>query len=493
MSFVEFLQDDPLLTREQVMQTLSQVANELDMPDKRGACVIAGMTVSQEVGVNDNDPPFERRFWCPANHADEQSFNYPHDSISNDGRSVGYFQQQRGPQFQEWWGPVSSEMNLHSATVSFMTQLKALGYDASNAQAANDSAQAVQRSGAPQAYKQWWDDINGLYDKVAGSVPVPPPSPSSPSFFTEHNIIDGSGSRSRNGQRPRLFVLHTSEGTMEGIDLDNWMDGMGDRSYHYIVGNDWVAFDLVDTDLAAWSVEDANNFTINLVFAPSDYAWTRPEWLSNMGNGIKVAAYLCAQDCKKYGIPPVVRVGDSASGYQSLRNNDGVTDHYGINVGLGITNHTDVGKFFPWDVFNNYLQKFYNGLEEQDDMFTDEDRAMLQRVHFELTNKWNSRSIYAEPGEGPVDTLVGFELNEDGMEHAEMVERLAVLGDKDALRRVIRTAAGEGVVKDDATVKRANAVLAQVPEDVLKAYRDAVGVHRRRDRHPNGQSLAAEH
>ncbi|PKR87152.1 N-acetylmuramoyl-L-alanine amidase, partial [Pleomorphomonas diazotrophica] len=66
MSFTRFLQDDPLLTREQVMAGLIRVADELNMPDKRGACVIAGMTISQEVGVKDNDPPFERRFWCPA-------------------------------------------------------------------------------------------------------------------------------------------------------------------------------------------------------------------------------------------------------------------------------------------------------------------------------------------------------------------------------------------------------------------------------------------
>lgn len=155
------------------MAQLIQVAIERDMPDKRGACIIAGMTVSQEAGVQDNDPPHERRFWCPANHADEESFQYQHDSVSDDNRSVGYFQQQKGPQDQLWWGPTEQEMRLHDAAANFMGRLQRIPYDASTPQSANDAAQAIQQSGVPQAYAQWFDDINRLYDKVSGTITPP--------------------------------------------------------------------------------------------------------------------------------------------------------------------------------------------------------------------------------------------------------------------------------------------------------------------------------
>ncbi|MBB5167189.1 N-acetylmuramoyl-L-alanine amidase [Mycobacterium sp. AZCC_0083] len=475
MSFTQFLQDDPLLAREQIMAIAIDVAKTLGMPDVKGAAILNVMAVSVEVGVEDNDPPHARRFWCPANHNDGDSFNYSHDSVSNDNRSIGYLQQQKGPNGELWWGTTAQQMDPHQAFISFQTRLKKRGYDASNAQSAGEAAQAIQGSAFPDRYREQWDDINALYDAVAGTITAPT-TPTQPSFsFTEKNIIDGENASNRQGHNPRLFVLHTEEGNLLGQALDNWMDN-NEVSYHYAVDPDAsgaVAWDLVDTDLSSWSVLSANPDSINLVFAGSYAAMSRTDWLSKYGKAIKVAAYLAVQDCRKYGIETTVRVGFAAGGYSSLKTSNGITDHYGITKGLGIGTHTDVGPNFPWDVFASYVAQFANGTTEEDDMFTDADRALLTRVHFELTNKWNSRSIYAEPGEGPVDTLAGMVLNDDGMEHSELVERLAVLGDPDSLRRVIRVAAGEGVVTDAATVARAAKILAEVPADILTAYEAA--------------------
>lgn len=470
MAFTQFLQDDPLYSREQIMQWAIEVADELDMPDKRGACIIAGIAVAQEVGVRDNDPPYERRFWCPANYRDADSFNFPHDSISDDGRSVGVLQQQKGPNGELWWGSTKDQMTPKLAITTFMTRLKKLGYSAANAQLANNAAQGVQQSGVPNAYAQWFDDITALYAKVAASAVVSNPDTSqgssTPKFFVENNIIGQANNfQNRYGQKPRLFVLHTEEGGMWGKDLAAWMANNG-VSYHYAVDPDGTAWDLIDTDYASWSVLDANNFSINLVFASSYSNWSRIEWLSKMGGGIKTAAYLAVQDCKKYGIPIQLLVGNN---YSKLRTQGGITDHNGITVGLGIGNHTDVGKNFPWDVFLGYVQQFANATEE-DDMFTDEDRALLQRIDAALNQPVFSRSIYKEPNEGSIGTVVDALLNTDGMEHMELVERSAVLGDADSIRRVVRAAAGQGAFTDDATIKRAKAVLKQVPEDVLKEY-----------------------
>jgi hypothetical protein len=85
------------------------------------AAVLAVMCVGQESD-----------FWCPANHADPSSFNYPHDSVSNDGRSVAYFQQQNGEPGEDlppgnkndWWGPMSSRMDLKKSGDKFLSRLR---------------------------------------------------------------------------------------------------------------------------------------------------------------------------------------------------------------------------------------------------------------------------------------------------------------------------------------------------------------------------------
>jgi hypothetical protein len=84
------------------------------------------------------------------------------------------------------------------------------------------------------------------------------------------------------------------------------------------------------------------------------------------------------------------------------------------------------------------------------------------RLYRELTTKLPSRSIYRTPGEGAVDTTSGMVLNVDAMQHAELVERLARLGDRDAVMRVARTAAGQGAVKDRQAIAQAQTVLADI-------------------------------
>lgn len=90
---------------------------------------------------------------------------------------------------------------------------------------------------------------------------------------------------------------------------------------------------------------------------------------------------------------------------------------------------------------------------------------MLAAVFRELTQRLPSRSIYRTPGEGPVDTLAGMLLNIDAMAHAELVERLARQGDRDALTRLARTAAGNGAVTDAQAIAQASAVLADIEKN----------------------------
>lgn len=168
MSFTWFA-DRPLRSREQVMEVIVRVADDLAMPDRKGACIIAGMTVAVEGGddeTNDDIP----EFWCPANPADPETLKYQHDSTSNDSLSSGYFQQQ-----PPWWGTAAQRMDLYESCKLFMTSLKRYPYRATNAQEAGSWAQRVQGSSHPERYAKWWQLANDVYNNVKG-VPAPPPT-----------------------------------------------------------------------------------------------------------------------------------------------------------------------------------------------------------------------------------------------------------------------------------------------------------------------------
>ena len=82
MSFV-WKAERPLRTEEQVAREVHVVSRSRNLDEL--ATVLALMCIRQE-----------SNFWCPWNRADPSSEKYDHDSESNDGRSVGYFQQQNG-------------------------------------------------------------------------------------------------------------------------------------------------------------------------------------------------------------------------------------------------------------------------------------------------------------------------------------------------------------------------------------------------------------
>jgi len=152
------------------MEVIVRVADDLTMPDKKGACIIAGMTVAQEAGDDETGDRIPE-FWCPANPTgDPETMKYEHDSTSNEDRSSGYYQQQ-----PPWWGTAAQRMDLYESTKLFMTSLKRYPYRASNAQEANTWAQKVQGSSFPNAYTKWWQLANDIYNNVKG-VPAPPAS-----------------------------------------------------------------------------------------------------------------------------------------------------------------------------------------------------------------------------------------------------------------------------------------------------------------------------
>ncbi|WP_280186040.1 MULTISPECIES: glycoside hydrolase domain-containing protein [Nocardia] len=163
----------------------------------------------------------------------------------------------------------------------------------------------------------------------------------------------GTSASSRHGARITNFLLHTQEGNGTAESLANYLGNPANGvSYHYTV-RDGVVVDVVDTDLASWSVLDANPFTINLCFAGSRASWSTDDWL-RIRDDIRIAAWLAVQDARKYGFEPHV----IAPPYERR---EGISDHMYVTECLGVGNHTDVGPNFPWDVLEADVREFATG------------------------------------------------------------------------------------------------------------------------------------
>ncbi|MGC9670959.1 M23 family metallopeptidase [Planosporangium sp. 12N6] len=124
--------------------------------------VVALATAMQEskLLVLANDNP---RYPLVAAH----SLALPHQGTGHDNDSVGLFQQRPNPpEGQGSWGTVAELMQPAISARKFYTALlKVPGWDKMRL---TDAAQAVQRSGFPEAYQQWEDDAEALAAQVLG-------------------------------------------------------------------------------------------------------------------------------------------------------------------------------------------------------------------------------------------------------------------------------------------------------------------------------------
>lgn len=361
MAFV-WKADRPLLTEIQIARIVHEVSQERRLDEL--ASVLALMCIRQESA-----------FWCPANHADPSSFNYPHDSVSDDGRSVGYYQQQNGRagdtlppgDRDNWWGPMACRMDLRCSTNTFLERLSDNYRTATTARQAGDFIQAVQRSGYPRAYDKHWDYCWALLRRALNTTPdddkEPPVNAPRPDYnefpiWTRNN-------HARNIAGIDLFLIHTQQGGGGDAAAENLAKYLksteGSRnpvSYHYTISQasdgGVTVVDCVDTDRAAWSVGNANNRSINLCFAGSYAEWTREQWM-RQANAIDVAAYLAVQDARKYKFDPRV----IPPPYDT--DPPGISDHRYVTQRLKWGSHWDVGDGFPWDYFTERVQHWVNG------------------------------------------------------------------------------------------------------------------------------------
>lgn len=348
MSFVWKRPEGRLKSPEQCAREVLDVAMARQLDEF--AAVLAVMCIAQESD-----------FWCPWNRADDSSQRYAFDSESNDGRSVGYLQQQNGRAGEElpvgdrdnWWGPMSSRMDLKRSVNEFLRRLEANYHDAITdpALASNHFISNVQRPRPDLrgAYAKHWDRAWQLVKAAQSNNPQPgvQPMPDAP-LFKELDFMTGGG-RSNRSRPPSNWLIHTEEGNSSAENLARYCNGSHDVSYHYTL-RDGILCDVVDTDYASWSVLDANANTINLCFAGSRAAMTRDEWLARDAD-LRIAAFIAVADCRKYKIPLDI----IAPPYGNPR--PGISDHKYVTQALHIGTHTDVGDNFPWDVFGRYVSE----------------------------------------------------------------------------------------------------------------------------------------
>lgn len=287
------------------------------------------------------------------------SENFPNDGDGFDHDSAGEFQQQ-----YEWWGTVAEEMDPRLSAAMFFHHLAGMNYNDPGA-SPGTFAQDVQQSAFPTRYDQAFPQAVAQYNRLTSEATVSPASnvtPAAVPAFNYQNWTDRcSNWQDRAGTPIDLVLLHTQEGSGTAEDLAHFLIGSANTanpvSYHRTIDNTVNVIDVVAMAEASWSVGNSNNRSINMCFAGSTVTWSRDEWLSNMADGIDVAAYLAVLDCHAWGIPLNVIPGPN---YNS--DPPGISDHRYCSDYLQDGNtHTDVGNNFPWDVFTAAVAK-YGGL-----------------------------------------------------------------------------------------------------------------------------------
>lgn len=337
-----------------MFRTKDQVAQEFLAEGRRRGVASVGVVMCVAAGL------VESELTVYANSKVPESLALPHDAVGCNGFSVGPLQQQvcRGAGGHWWWGDAKTCMDPTLSSGLFYARLAKLDYTGGS-HTPGWYVQQVQQSAYPDRYDSRIDEARAIYDRLTKKG-ILVPAPARPDF--NEYWVESPNSQSRNGTPINLFLLHTQEGGGGDSAADTLAHYLADPasqvSYHYTVSQaadgGVTVCDVVDTDLASWSVLSANDRSINLCFAGSRASWSRLQWMSQ-ARAIDVAAYLAVLDCYKYSIPPTVITPPYTAGRA------GISDHDYVTEVLKEGTHTDVGANFPWDYFTTRVTFWATG------------------------------------------------------------------------------------------------------------------------------------
>lgn len=415
----------PAYSRDDIVLGIIAEARQEGCDDLAAVCAIACGLVESELTML-------------ANAGDPQTLNYPHDGLSADKNSAGVFQQ-RYP----WWddpttddfGGSSDRMDVARSARMFFKSLLAQ-HDPDYHTNPGEAIANVQR---PREDLRWkygarLDEAWGIFNHLKEAATIPDNTP----IFNEINVIGerpiGYNSQDRDGTRIDLLIAHTTEGA-GGQNLIGYMENAG-VSYHYLIDNDPdgnTVYDLVDTDLASWSVLDANNRSINYVIGRSFASWTRDEWITHARNAIRIMAYLMVADAHKYDVEPRVVTPPYKHAPPAI------TDHRYVTVHLGIGTHTDCGNGFPWDLLQSDINEFLGITSGEADPLSGVNIDRLNAAVDKILATPSSRSMFADD-DTPIDDMAR---NTDANVWNLMVIIGALIGLAEDVARVKRAAAGQ--------------------------------------------------
>lgn len=256
----------------------------------------------------------------------------------------------------DWTGPVEAMQRFADYLLTVRSGLEQVIFQNPQTGKRTGVAGGDDVSNTPYYQGDYGGHTDHVHTRQSQPIPLPQENGVQRPDFNEYPVWSPNN-QDRNGTKVDLFLLHTEEGNSNADQLARWLGGNVSASYHYTISMDpkdkgITVCDVVDTDLASWSVLSANNRSINLCFAGSRASWSRQDWLDKVGRAIDVAAYLAVQDCKKYNIPTTVIAPPYTAGRA------GITDHAYVTKVLKDGTHTDVGPNFPWDVFAASIAKY---------------------------------------------------------------------------------------------------------------------------------------
>lgn len=174
------------------------------------------------------------------------------------------------------------------------------------------------------------------------------------------NFVQAAGyTKGRPDGPPLWIVVHDMEAGESSDRAEStaayFATGSGGRqvSAHFCVDDNSVVQCVLLKD-TAWTVGNrpGNNRGINWEFA-GFARQTRAQWLDAFGQAMfREAAPIIRADAKRFNIP-LRRC--TVADLRAFR--PGVTSHNDLRLAFGVTDHTDPGPNFPWDVFLKILQE----------------------------------------------------------------------------------------------------------------------------------------
>lgn len=156
-------------------------------------------------------------------------------------------------------------------------------------------------------------------------------------------MIPSPNHSSRGGQKVRLLVIHTAEGSRTVESLGGYFASASSQVSSHVGIDDNRIEQYVDYAEEAWTALSASPISDQAELC-GFAAWTRDNWLNDHHRMLELTAQWIAERCKARGIPLT-----KLSPAQLAAGQSGVIGHVDWTNGMKQGTHQDPGVGFPWD------------------------------------------------------------------------------------------------------------------------------------------------